>query len=959
MSKFKLLSELAEIMSKFPKGSKEAQEAIAAEMAARKAAQEAAYAAHTLPSEAGKKGLSKAKEILTPDINKAEGGSVDSQQPDWYAQLGAMLQNPEPTWYDQLGEMLMAEGGSASLKDSVSRIDLAPYGLRHSGEGAKGNGYFGPMRGREGVVTELSAEDDDGEYPLVVPTLTREELDHLLSGGEPTEMIYNKARSYAEKRKGAGKSPFADPSELRYPMPTERGYADGGQTFPLKDPEEEQRRRMMEGSDIRVPQKYPTLVKVGEGFNSAHEFISKPFGYENPPGEFVSELLGIPAVGKTLENIGYDMPLTTGAGMTSNLRPEVAEAALTALPVVGKAAQMTAKAAPKVAKKATEALAPTVADLLETQLRKSGMIQDIIKPKGGNWLNESSGFVPRRVKSNTTNWNPEDVVEGSAAANSPSVQRDLAVGKWIDKKLHPYIKNEMGTAEDPIRLGIERRAAEAEKLKEANQARLAKMEADIARAKAAGKDTTLSEGDLEKAREKFADEEYIASEGLFHKTIPEGGWANFTFSEPDYLRRKRSNAGMPTEGLSTHPAAKRWENAVDREIETPKASTLLEDEHAAHHNPWLAKLDPNTQVYNLDSFSDSTFEFRHMIDELKEAMDSASILPKHLRIAVKDLEKMTIDDASALSGKISAWRNVQKTKSDLQIANNPATHTFKEYPLDESNPKGVSWRQIKRPEGYSDEEAEKFVREATKYEGDIMRHCVGGSSHCEPLLNGEVELYTLRDAKGEPHVTIEVKNEPWNKRKNFGQENPDLVPLYRKFAQQMGIKDSVVNFPDWLKHSYPEAYAKHQDAFNPTKSILEIKGKGNRKPKDEYIPFVQDFIKSDKWSEIRDLNHTDLQPTKGSPWRKIYESYGMNIPEYVTAQEYDDIVKQYNVLLRQKNTGKAHGGAVHMAEGGSIKHHKFSKELQKYAEGGTISDYNTSPDRSDGGLMILEKNGYA
>ena len=117
--------------------------------------------------------------------------------------------------------------GGVSLKNIESREGLAPYGLRHSGEGAKGKGYFGVMPGKRGMVTELSTEAEGvGEHPLIVPTLTREELEHLLAGGDPTESIYNKARQHAEGRKSKGKEAFAGPSELRYPMPE---YAKGGE----------------------------------------------------------------------------------------------------------------------------------------------------------------------------------------------------------------------------------------------------------------------------------------------------------------------------------------------------------------------------------------------------------------------------------------------------------------------------------------------------------------------------------------------------------------------------------------------------------------------------------------------------------------------------------------------------------------------------------------------------------
>jgi len=115
---------------------------------------------------------------------------------------------------------------AVALKFYNSEQGLAPFGIRHSGEGVKGKGYFGilPHAGG-GVSTELSSEADingkNTEHPLLVPTLNAAELQHLLSGNDPTPEIYKKAQDYASQRINQGKSPFAQPNEFRYPVPTE------------------------------------------------------------------------------------------------------------------------------------------------------------------------------------------------------------------------------------------------------------------------------------------------------------------------------------------------------------------------------------------------------------------------------------------------------------------------------------------------------------------------------------------------------------------------------------------------------------------------------------------------------------------------------------------------------------------------------------------------------------------
>jgi SAM-dependent methyltransferase len=113
-----------------------------------------------------------------------------------------------------------ATGGAVHMADG----GIAPYGLRHGSPDPKGKGYFGPMRTPPGdVMTELSAENNAGEFPLIVPTLTREELEYLIAGGKPTDAIYNKASQWAETRRARGRTPFATPQDLRIPKPMAGG----------------------------------------------------------------------------------------------------------------------------------------------------------------------------------------------------------------------------------------------------------------------------------------------------------------------------------------------------------------------------------------------------------------------------------------------------------------------------------------------------------------------------------------------------------------------------------------------------------------------------------------------------------------------------------------------------------------------------------------------------------------
>lgn len=109
------------------------------------------------------------------------------------------------------------------------RTGLAPYGPRFAeqpGEPfqAKGLGYMGKVPTAMGApMTELSTTFEvNGKpmsAPLMVPTLSAQEMRALQAGGQPTEDVYRKAYEYAMRRMQQNKDTFAQPQELRYPVP--------------------------------------------------------------------------------------------------------------------------------------------------------------------------------------------------------------------------------------------------------------------------------------------------------------------------------------------------------------------------------------------------------------------------------------------------------------------------------------------------------------------------------------------------------------------------------------------------------------------------------------------------------------------------------------------------------------------------------------------------------------------
>lgn len=88
------------------------------------------------------------------------------------------------------------------------------YGKRPDGS-SKGRGYLGEIPTKDGrVATEITIGVNLGgketDIPLLVPTLTKEEVKHLANGGSPTKDMVDKAVEHAKTRMGQGLSPYAN-----------------------------------------------------------------------------------------------------------------------------------------------------------------------------------------------------------------------------------------------------------------------------------------------------------------------------------------------------------------------------------------------------------------------------------------------------------------------------------------------------------------------------------------------------------------------------------------------------------------------------------------------------------------------------------------------------------------------------------------------------------------------------
>lgn len=428
---------------------------------------------------------------------------------------------------------------------------------------------------------------------------------------------------------------------------------------------------------------------------------------------------------------------------------------------------------------------------------------------------EARAYVNRVVSEANPNKSPERAarrIADDALRLAPDAQGPLSqLQNWFNKAAPKYIKSDFGTPEDPMR----------------------------ALAESGSLHVGLSPDEWSEAAKRVLDQRPIGDAiGLNALFVPKGA---FPGAGDDY-----------------------------------RANVLL-------NMPWLQKAPVTDNLYGIRNTKtlQEYMGMGHLLDEMKNALDPRSGLPPELLLRPESLDRMSLPAAAERVGRINQFRVKEMERAALSNLDSPAVRTFKEYP--ENNPMGLRWVELRAPEGTPaykatdemtdddllaalqapDDPGERALRNALKYEGDTMGHCVGG--YCDDVMGGRSRIFSLRDAKGQPHVTIET-SPSWDVE-SFANDYPG-VPA-----------DELANLrEEWLR----------VNEVAPD-DIVQIKGKQNRAPKDDYLPFVQDFVKSQKWGNVGDLGNTGLVKLPDGRYitRQQADEGIAAIPERIGPEVYD------------------------------------------------------------------------
>jgi len=492
----------------------------------------------------------------------------------------------------------------------------------------------------------------------------------------------------------------------------------------------------------------------------------------------------------------------------------------------------------------------------------------VVKPKGGNWLTGSVEDALSGLKGQP--FTELDLIAAQQGQLGPiasaRVLRDSALNSWIEGPLTKYVKNRMASQEDEVRK--------------------------------------------------------LAEQGVLHFTpewIPEPGIARGIAAQ--------LTGGNFGKELGKSELAKSWEALTDQHLDQNLASDFLYDQKTPYKpgNEWLTKVDQRTPVYGLPSEVPTNLGFDHLIDELSNALNPESGLPRNLQLTPEAVKNMSMEKAVRRVADINAHRAAQKAEANRKLAEQASI--VREYA--ENNPKGLRWVELKAPEGTNpaylgagdyEDPAANALRDQLKYEGDTMGHCVGG--YCDDVLSGRSRIFSLRDAKGEPHVTVEV-----DPNTIMGAEQ--VNHLVNVLSEDILDKAAAANMDI-------EKYVKlHHPEFAAPPRIVQIKGKQNRAPNPEYLPFVQDFVRNSPlgapWSDVGDASNAGLrkftEAFNSQELKKLQEAQA-ELPKHgwLTGSELQslhDLITPEGKRLRYDASGRiigsedplhrsafAHGGSV-------------------------------------------------
>jgi len=638
------------------------------------------------------------------------------------------------------------------------------------------------------------------------------------------------------------------------------------------------------------------------------------------------------------------------------------EGALSAIPL----AAVAAKPVYRAAKRAVPGALETVKRMADEAIERETPIGQIleatgpsyaVKNKGGNWpvtypsddplrdlkmwptisgqiINDAAGrdIFSSYLRHNEDN--PWMDLHDWTRENYPEIYKDIhppedtALNNWIDQKLGKYIRNEMGTPEDPLRRLIEERG-------------ITHIDPQILK-------DTFDSAVRSRRLGPNSDDAQIVGARRELAGFPRGGVAAENFR------------GIPKENLSPeeleslkdrYRMAGGWEELTDESIINRTAGDILakqgfpREDQMVMLNPWIRKVPPETPIHTTRTFSDvrgdfptiSSLKFNYLLHDLYGAMSPNSALPLELRIAPDDLAKMNVPQAVERASKIRDWTTEEAARAERagMLENLKASPRAKDESLNLSfvDKPGGTWVDI--PET-TDEAGHKICTSIGKSAGWCTQH----SNLAREYGSGDNRLAALLDSEGRPHVQVKIsKNKMYPRHEDTLQYIPEAeqIVLRENPGIDLADHDAQSTVAGVASNLARERQAPHIEELKPPQNSFgsdQSREYGKRDPRyrQKISDSVLDFLNNGEWSHVADLEHyniVDTHPEHGN-WEKTIRNGLSYDPSFSGVADIARTIRENNPELPRfmyKDEYRNLVDEAGYAEGGHVK---------GYAMGGSV-----------------------
>lgn len=173
----------------------------------------------------------------------------------------------------------------------------------------------------------------------------------------------------------------------------------------------------------------------------------------------------------------------------------------------------------------------------------------------------------------------------------------------------------------------------------------------------------------------------------------------------------------------------------------------------------------------------------------------------------------------------------------------------------------------------SEAEYEEALANMLDVEGDVMQHCVGGDDYGNRALHGDIEIYSLRDPKGRPHVTIEAVPELRRILQVQGKQNRAPLPEYRARVDEWATHEGLLS----LDQMFPDEVEAAEE-FGAQAALERL---------EEYLAREHTSVMELSWSDVEVLGREFLH---GEEERKLLEHvYGSEAAERHLGYGFDEL----------------------------------------------------------------------